>query len=57
MEDQAQALRDIMVSRGSQEGAGQRAEAAQPASAPAGKKTRIIAVASGKGGVGRPTSP
>ena len=53
MEDQAQALRDIMVSRGSQEGAGQRAEAAQPASAPAGKKTRIIAVASGKGGVGK----
>jgi len=47
MEDQAQALRELMGSRAPAEGASKpRAEA--PA-----KKTRIIAIASGKGGVGK----
>jgi flagellar biosynthesis protein FlhG len=47
MEDQAQALRELMGSRAPAEGA-----AAPRAEAPA-RKTRIIAIASGKGGVGK----
>jgi flagellar biosynthesis protein FlhG len=47
MEDQAQALRELMGSRAPAEGA-----STPRAEAPA-KKTRIIAIASGKGGVGK----
>jgi flagellar biosynthesis protein FlhG len=47
MEDQAQALRELMGSKGAREASsGPRVEAQA-------KKTRIIAVASGKGGVGK----
>jgi flagellar biosynthesis protein FlhG len=47
MEDQAQALREIMGKRAPA------ADAREAAPAERGKKTRIIAVASGKGGVGK----
>lgn len=52
MEDQAQALREIMGTKAAPAKApAQAAPGAGPAGA--GKKTRIIAVASGKGGVGK----
>lgn len=52
MEDQAQALREIMTSRGKEDPAKAAPAERRGAQSPAGR-TRVITVASGKGGVGK----
>jgi flagellar biosynthesis protein FlhG len=53
MEDQAQALRELMGKKGGESIAPGDRKVPERALSPSGKKTRIIAVASGKGGVGK----